>query len=215
MVFNILKSFLIIMSDDKTLQKEENDHIKNVTDEIERMNKNLKLEMNKKQNIKNIINEKDIVIKELEDKINKQDKIIKYNKNDIINLNKKIDEMINNISNDLIVKENKINNFDDKLSNVQNENKEEINKLKNILENYIKEKQLAKNPRSIPLEALEILIEKMKTSICKISCNNGGNGTGFFCNISFGWTNVKVLMTNNHILNKEDISIGQKINFSI
>ena len=82
-------------------------------------------------------------------------------------------------------------------------------------ENYIKEKQLINNPRSIPLEALEILIEKMKTSICKIYCNNGGNGTGFFCNISDGWTTLKTLMTNNHILNKDDISIGQKISFSI
>ena len=82
-------------------------------------------------------------------------------------------------------------------------------------ENYIKEKHLNESPSSIPVEALEILIPKIKTSICKIKCNDGGSGTGFFCNISDNWTTLKVLMTNNHVLNKDDISMGKKVNFSI
>ena len=82
-------------------------------------------------------------------------------------------------------------------------------------ENYIEEKRLNDSPASISVEALEILIPKIKTSICKIKCNNGGNGTGFFCNISDNWTTLKVLMTNNHVLKKDDISMGKKVNFSI
>ena len=82
-------------------------------------------------------------------------------------------------------------------------------------ENYIKEKVLSNSTRSVPLEALEILIPKTKISICKVNCNEGGNGTGFFCNIPDSWNTLKVLMTNNHVLNKDDISIGKKIKFSI
>ena len=55
----------------------------------------------------------------------------------------------------------------------------------------------------------------MENQICKIECNDGGHGTGFFCNIIFGWNIIKILMTNNHVLNKDDISIGKKIRFSI
>ena len=82
-------------------------------------------------------------------------------------------------------------------------------------ENYIKEKELSSTPKSIPLEALDFLISKAKTNICKIECSDGGHGTGFFCNIPTGWNSLKVLMTNNHVLNKDDISIDKKIKFSL
>ena len=39
--------------------------------------------------------------------------------------------------------------------------------------------------------------------------------TGFFCNINNWELNLKVLITNNHILNKEAISYGQIIKFSM
>ena len=86
---------------------------------------------------------------------------------------------------------------------------------KNKEKDYIKEKDLGDMPKAISLEALEILIPKTKTNICKIKCNNGGHGTGFFCNIQYGYNLIlKVLMTNNHVLNENEISIGKKINFS-
>ena len=83
-------------------------------------------------------------------------------------------------------------------------------------ENYIPEKALANMPSSIPYEVLKALIPKMETQICKIECNNGGFGTGFFCNIPKGWDQtLKTLITNNHVLNKDDILIGKKIKFSL
>ena len=83
-------------------------------------------------------------------------------------------------------------------------------------ENYIPEKALANLPRSIPYEVLKILMPKMETQICKIECTNGGFGTGFFCNIPKGWNEtLKALITNSHVLNKDDILIGKKIKFSL
>ena len=78
---------------------------------------------------------------------------------------------------------------------------------------YIPEKEIQNMPKSIPIEVMEILIPKAKSNICKIECNNGGCGTGFFCNIPFGWNIMKVLITNNHVLTNNDILIGKKINF--
>ena len=83
-------------------------------------------------------------------------------------------------------------------------------------ENYIKEKELANLPKSISIEALRFLIPKTETSICKIYCKDGGHGTGFFCNIQYNYNTIlKVFMTNNHVLNEEDIKIGNTIKFSI
>jgi hypothetical protein len=83
-------------------------------------------------------------------------------------------------------------------------------------ENYIKEKELSNMPKGIPYETLKILFQKMETQICKIECNDSGHGTGFFCNIPYEWNAyLKVLMTNNHVLNINDISFGKKIKFSL
>ena len=82
-------------------------------------------------------------------------------------------------------------------------------------EDYIKEKQLANQPTSFDPDEMSILIELVKTHICKIKCKDG-NGTGFFCNIPIGWGNhLAALMTNNHVLNINNIQPGQTINFSI
>ena len=45
--------------------------------------------------------------------------------------------------------------------------------------------------------------------------SDGGHGTGFFCNIINDWNIKKVLITNNNVLNKEDLSIGKQLKFSI
>ena len=83
-------------------------------------------------------------------------------------------------------------------------------------DDYIKEKELANIPKAIPYEVLKILGSKMENQICKIECNDGAHGTGFFCNINYDYNIIlKVLMTNNHVLNKDDLLIGKKINFSI
>ena len=83
-------------------------------------------------------------------------------------------------------------------------------------EKYIKEKELANQPKSFDPEEMSTLIEQVKTHICKIKCKDGSHGTGFFCNIPISWGNyLKVLMTNNHVIDIEDIKPGKTINFSL
>ena len=83
-------------------------------------------------------------------------------------------------------------------------------------ENYIREKELANIPKSIPIDVLKFLIPKAEQSICKIYCTDGGSGTGFFCKIQYTYNiTLKVLMTNNHVLNEQDILSGKKIIFCI
>ena len=81
---------------------------------------------------------------------------------------------------------------------------------------YIKEKELAGQSKAISTKELSILFTLIKDHICKINCKDGRHGTGFFCNIPFGWNNtLKVLMTNNHVLNLNDILPDQTINFTL
>ena len=86
-----------------------------------------------------------------------------------------------------------------------------------INQNYIKEKYLNNSPASISFDILNIIIKQKEKCFCKINCNNGGSGTGFFCLIPFPdkLNRLPVLITNNHILEKDDISKGKKIIFSI
>ena len=83
-------------------------------------------------------------------------------------------------------------------------------------EDYIKEKELANQPKAIPLEDMITLVDLTKTHICKITCKDGTHGTGFFCYIPIGWGNfLPALLTNNHVLNINDIKPGETIKFSI
>ena len=81
-------------------------------------------------------------------------------------------------------------------------------------ENYIKEKELVNQPKAISMEEMTLLLE-LKKNICKIYCKNGGHGTGFFCKIPNDWNDLRVLMTNNHVLDINDIQANQTIKFSI
>ena len=64
-------------------------------------------------------------------------------------------------------------------------------------------------------EKYKILKEKGKKATCRIISKdkkgNGINGSGFFCKILYLNKIIKVLFTNNHILNKEAIEKGKKI----
>ena len=83
--------------------------------------------------------------------------------------------------------------------------------------NYIPEKDLANVPDEVPINGLKIIIEQSEKSICKIICNDGSIGTGFFCIISFPdkFHQLPVLMTNNHVISENDIIKDKKIKFSI
>jgi len=70
---------------------------------------------------------------------------------------------------------------------------------------------------SIKMNILEEILNQTKKSICKIICNNGAMGTGFFCFLPFPNKDKKLptLITNNHILEEPDIEVGKSIKFSI
>ena len=83
-------------------------------------------------------------------------------------------------------------------------------------EYFVNEIHPPNQPNSISIKQFKILKNLAKSHICKISCNDGSHGTGFFCNISNDWNNnIKVLITNNHVLKPKDIQPGQTIKFSI
>ena len=59
-------------------------------------------------------------------------------------------------------------------------------------------------PEIVSLESTEKIMEQMKKNIFKICLNDGSKGTGFFCKIPFiNNKELKVLITNNHIINLE------------
>ena len=68
----------------------------------------------------------------------------------------------------------------------------------------------------VNLDDLEYFKKQMKYSICKIETIKG-YGTGFFCLIPFPKkeNRLTVLITNNHVLNENDIKIGHIIKYSI
>ena len=82
---------------------------------------------------------------------------------------------------------------------------------------YIPEKRLDKYPSSVSHEKMQIINEQMEKCICKIECCNVGTGTGFFCKIPFPdeLNLLPVLITNNHVLEENDITPGKKIKFSL
>ena len=74
-----------------------------------------------------------------------------------------------------------------------------------------KEKAIDGYPKPVTIEGTIKILEQLKNCICKIE-NKNGKGTGFFCSIS---EKIKVLITNNHIINEEIIKENEKIQVSI
>jgi len=81
---------------------------------------------------------------------------------------------------------------------------------------YVKEKDIDNNAISIPTSALEVILDLSKKSIGKIKSNEQDIATCFFCAIPFPdkYNRLPVLVTNNHVLKKEDITEGKIIRFS-
>ena len=81
---------------------------------------------------------------------------------------------------------------------------------------YVKEKDIDNNAISIPTSALEVILDLSKKSIGKIKSNEQDIATCFFCAIPFPdkYNRLPVLVTNNHVLKKEDITEGKTIRFS-
>ena len=80
----------------------------------------------------------------------------------------------------------------------------------------IKQERLIKEqPIPVTLQNTKKILFQMENCICKIYMNNGGIGTGFLCKIPFNNNLLPVLITNNHILNENDISNNKIIKLTI
>ena len=62
----------------------------------------------------------------------------------------------------------------------------------------------------VPLLQTETILQQMKKSVCRISCNKN-HGTGFFCKIEKNKKKIPVLITNYHIIDDETVNSGEKI----
>jgi len=77
------------------------------------------------------------------------------------------------------------------------------------------EKLIDDQPIPVPVEGIKKILFQMENCICIIYQEDGGKGTGFFCNISYQNNDLPVLITNNHILNENDIENGKIIKLMI
>ena len=84
-------------------------------------------------------------------------------------------------------------------------------------EDYIEEKLLPNQPKSLKKYQFEKINEQMEKCTCLINCKDGGLGTGFFCKIPFPdfYNLLPVLITNNHVLNEEDLKLGSEIQITL
>ena len=68
----------------------------------------------------------------------------------------------------------------------------------------------------INIEQLQRIINLSKKSVVKIKKQNMASNTGFLCNVHFpDKKTLPILITSNHILNENDITVGKKVNFSL
>ena len=80
----------------------------------------------------------------------------------------------------------------------------------------IRQEQLIEDqPIPVSLEGTKEILYQMENCICKIYSGKTKKGTGFFCKIPFKKDLLPVLMTNNHILNENDIENDKTIELSI
>ena len=77
------------------------------------------------------------------------------------------------------------------------------------------EKLIKEQPIPVSLKDTKEILFQMENCICKIYINNGEIGTGFFCKIPFNNNLLPVLITNNHVLNENDIDNNKIIKLMI
>ena len=80
---------------------------------------------------------------------------------------------------------------------------------------YTEGKDLKDCPNSVTLRGIEILLDQMKNSVCKIYINDEFKGTGFFCKIPYNEDLLPVLMTNNHIINESFLEKEKELKISM
>ena len=74
-----------------------------------------------------------------------------------------------------------------------------------------------KSPKPVSFENTEKILFQMKNCICKIYKDKGETGTGFFCKIPYPNQSklLKVLITNNHVLNEDDLKNNNIIKYTL
>jgi len=79
----------------------------------------------------------------------------------------------------------------------------------------IEEVLIEDQPTPVDLEGTKLILSQMENCICKIVKDDGQKGTGFFSTIPFPDEKnlLKVLITNNHVLNENDIKNNKIIKF--
>ena len=79
------------------------------------------------------------------------------------------------------------------------------------MSNYQEEGIIKKYPIWVSLEKTEEIIKQMKTKVWKINLKNKKNATGFFLKINIQIKEVKVLITNNHVIDETILNIKKQI----
>jgi len=77
------------------------------------------------------------------------------------------------------------------------------------------EKKLRDYPRPLFIEENDLITQQMKTTICKVSTEAGDKGTGFFCKIPIPHKDLKVFVTNNHLIDEKYLKNEKVIYVSI
>ena len=83
------------------------------------------------------------------------------------------------------------------------------------MSNIIPEQTIEKQPNAVTIEGTRIILSQMENCICKLYPKTREKGTGFFCKIPFLNKLLPVLITNNHVLNEEDIKSDKIIRLTI
>jgi len=81
----------------------------------------------------------------------------------------------------------------------------------------IEESVIEDQPTAVDLEGTKQILSQMENCIVKIVKDDGKKGTGFFCKIPFPDESnlLYALITNNHVLDENDIKNGKTINFKL
>jgi len=79
------------------------------------------------------------------------------------------------------------------------------------MEEIEKEKSILNYPKAVTIECTKIILSQLINCIFKIETKKG-KGTGFFCSIN---EQLKVLITNNHIIDEEIIKANKSIHVSL
>ncbi len=77
------------------------------------------------------------------------------------------------------------------------------------MEDSEKEKFITASPEPVSFEGIKKILYQMNNCVCRIY--NNGEGTGFFTKIPYKNKLLSVLITNNHVIDKNDIIDNQII----